>query len=224
MSVISNTHSFEKFISGKSKAIAGQRLAKVGFKGEKKDKSVCVSVPYIAMDSINDNISRLMPYIVTMVEKAQDDIIKGIYEGSNYSRTSIHDSEISIESVIGYLEAENTGGRLTKEYLEQWFDNELRDNLYVALAIRLKFISEDDIDNANVTDDQDKVLNKHLKAHKDMISALSGGKTSYDERQCKGLIKALELVNNEDDVYSKLMARLKTMMEKPKMEEILMLD
>lgn len=81
---ITNRHSVVPFTAGESKPMTGQRLAKVGYKSTKKNparfKSVCVSVPEIPENNIRSELDRLIPHVRTMLENAQDGIIRSLYE------------------------------------------------------------------------------------------------------------------------------------------------
>jgi len=213
---ISNRHSVVPFVAGETQAMADQRLAKVGYKSTKKTpakyKSIAVSVPVIT--SIDeDQLERLLPHVVSMLENAQDGIIRSLYESSQGNLASVSDEEISIDACIGYLEAEATGGRLTKEKVEEWFTENLSDNLSVTIADKLNFTS--------LTGENEKVINQHLNAYKGILASLAGGKTLLNPAQIAGCKKALELSTNEDDVYKKLMARLEAMEKKPDMDALL---
>lgn len=213
---ISNRHSVVPFVAGETTAMADQRLAKVGYKSTKKTpakfKSIAVSVPQIT--SIDEEqLERLLPHVVAMLENAQDGIIRSLYESSGGNLASVSDEEISIDACIGYLEAEATGGRLTKEKVEEWFTENLSDNLSVTIADKLKF--------TELTPETEKVVNQHLNAYRGILASLAGGKTLLNPAQIAGCKKALELTANEDDTYKKLLARLVAMEKKPDMDALL---
>src|SRR5438874_354432 len=79
---ISNRHPVNPFIAGKSAPMSDQRLAKVGYKNSKNSParfpSICASVPYIT-EFTEDQFERLQPYIVNLLENAQDGILKSLY-------------------------------------------------------------------------------------------------------------------------------------------------
>lgn len=213
---ITNRHQLNKFIAGKSAPLSDQRLARVGYKSTKKQvarfASVCVSVPVIT--SIDESqVEKLLPYIVEMLENAQDGIIRSLYEGRDGMLTEVSDDEISIDSCISFLEAESAGSRLTKEYLESWFDEQMKDNLTVVIATKLGF--------EDMTDPQMVTVNQHLSGYRGLISSLAGGKTLLQEHQIKGLQKALEVSSVDDETGKKLSVRLHAMLNRPKIEELL---
>jgi len=206
MSNVSNRHNVNPFVAGKSDALTGQRLAKVGYKTTKKNpakfKNVCVSVPFVSDDDVSANSVRMIPYIRTMIENAQDGIIKSLYESAQGSLSSVSDDEISVSSCIAFMEAEESGGRLTKEFLETWFVENVSDNLSVALAERTSLELEDG-----------KIL-AAVNGFKGLISGLSGGKTYYAPEQIVQIRKALELCSEDDEISKKLVNRLNVMEKK----------
>jgi hypothetical protein len=221
MSNVSTRHPLKPFTAG-DKALSGQRLAKVGYKTSKKTpakfSSVAVSVPQIEVSQVQENILKLLPYIGTMLENAQDGIIRGLYESAGGKCIDISDDDISVSACIGYMSAEAAGDRLTKDAIESWFDAELSENLFASIAEKLKFVDED----GGITEDQETAVKKHLKVYRDVLSMLAGGKTLLAEKQIAGCKNALALAPNENDaMVARLNARL-TAMEKPKsMEELL---
>jgi len=220
MSNISNRHSVQPFVAGKSEPLSGQRLAKVGYKTTKKNKakypSVFVSVPPINSESIVNNMDRLTPHIVAMLENAQDGVIRSLYESSDGALQSVSDDDIAISACIAYLEAENNGSRLTKEMIEQWFDSEVRENLTVLVAEKLGF--------EELNDTQMQVVTKHVDVYRDILSSVSGGRTILAEQQIKACERALTLAASDDsDVAKKIGARLQSMKTPKPLAELLQL-
>lgn len=217
MSNISNRHQVQPFTAGESKPLSGQRLAKVGYKTSKKTpakyKSICVSVPQINPDDVMGNIQRLLPHVGTMLENAQDGIIRSLYEQSDGSLQTVGDSDISIQACIAFLDAEAAGDRLKKEHIENWFDAEISENLFVLVAEKLGFTEPNE--------DQTAVIQKHVKTYRDVISMLAGGKTRLEEKQIKGCRVALSLGDTNSGIGQKLVNRLDAMERTPKIEDML---
>jgi len=96
MSNISNRHNVQAFVAGESKALSGQRLAKVGYKqtkaitdkGEVAPKSICVSIPMFVDQDIQDNIQALLPHIGAWLETVQDNVLRSLYEARKYDLSS----------------------------------------------------------------------------------------------------------------------------------------
>lgn len=209
MSNVSNRHTVIPFVAGKSTALSNQRLIRVLYKPSKKVAqkypSVCVSVPNIEEPLSADTLDKLNPYIIEMIQKAQDGIVKNMYEESKGKLSNISDEDISINAVISFLEEESSGGRLNKEILYSWFDEFLKDNLTVTIAEKL-----------NIDDIDDEKIIKAVNGYKEMIASLSGGATVYSEKQVKNLLKVLELSSAEDDdaIIGRLNKRLNNMISK----------
>lgn len=218
MSNVSIAHTVTKFDAKKSQALSGQRLAKCRYKTTEKQAarfaSVCVSVPFISTDSLDsETVTRLVPHIRAMLESAQDGVIRSLYESSEGTLELVTDTDISIDACIKYLEAESEGGRLTKEFIESWFDSSVADYLYALMVEKLGY---SDV----LTAEQDATVKKHMNGYKGLYSSLAGGKTMLQPNQIASLAKVLELVDT-DDTSVKLVARLNAMLSKPKIEELL---
>ncbi len=206
---IGNRHTVRPFIAGESKAMDGQRLAKIGFKKSKDNpnplKSVCVSLPMIEQPFTEEQLEALNPHIVAMLEKAQDGIIRGMYE-ANPEILSVGDDELTVEKCIEFLELEETGGRLTIEKLAQWFDSALSAKLAEFLRVQGgKKLSGEALDKAVV---------QSLNAYKGMITAISGGKTHYDAKQRDKLMTILAMTEDGDEMAEKIVGRIETMAKK----------
>lgn len=217
MSIISNRHTVNPFVAGKSEALMGQRLAKIGYKKTANMPnplpSVCVSVPQIDPDSILGNINRLLPYIADMLEGTQDKVIRSLYEASHGSLLSVSDDELSMSACIGFLETESSGSRLTVEFLESWFDSQCKDNLTVVIADKLGF----DLS----TPEQEKTVEKHVNGYRGLITSLSGSKTILQPNQIKACRTVIGLVSDDSVTVSRLTARLDAMEKKEKIEDLL---
>lgn len=217
MSNISNRHSVVEFKSGKSAAFTGQRLLRVLYKpdrktGKMKYPSVCVSVPKIQEPLSAEILQRLNPYIVGMLEETQDKIVKSLYESKEGKLSNISDEDIDMNAIIGFLENEYSGGRLTKEFLISWFNENVQDNLSVTIAEKMGLQNPDDKDWEKI--------NKAVNGYREMISSLSAGAVVYSAGQCSALIQCLEIAGVDDDVNKKLTLRLNKMMNPTKSEEL----
>lgn len=216
MSNVSNIHDLKPFKAG-DKALSEQRLAKVGYKSSKKNParfaSVAVSVPQIDTTVVELSIDALMPYIVNMLESAQDGVIRSLYESSDGARTQVSDEEISIPACIGFMEAERTGARLTGKMIEEWFTQNLEENLTVVIGEKLGF---NDPSQAQMQE-----IGKHVRTYRNVMAMLAGGKTFLAEKQIQGCRSALALLAEDDEMSARLNARLDSMEKKEKIEELL---
>lgn len=211
---ISNRHTVVKFVSGETKAMTGQRLAKVGYKSTKKNpakfNSIAVSVPHINPAEIEKNYIKLLPHIGALIENAQDGIIRSLYESSDGKLTEVGDNDISVEACIAYMNSDSDGGRLTKAYLESWFDSNCADMLFVAIAEKCGYGGN----GIDPTPEQTVQLNNSVKIYRDLISSLSGGATMFTPGQINGVKKMFDTLMIGDDTEKKLIARIKKMEEK----------
>lgn len=207
MSNISTNHSVIPFIAGETKPLSGQRLAKIGYKKTKDQpnppKSIAVSLPVLRDDDIVANIHKILPLVREACENVQDKIIRSLYESREYVLERVADSEIGFDQIAAFVTAEQSGGRLTKEYLESWFESNLRDNLTVVIADKLGF--------EELNETQLEVVGKHLAGYKGLIAAIGGNKTMLSIAQINGLRRAFEVTAVDDDVTAKLLAKLQVM-------------
>lgn len=217
MSNVSNRHSVIPFKAGITKPLSDQRLAKVGYKSTEKNKakypSIAVSVPKFVFDPTPENVSLVRGIIEEKMADAQDGIIRSLYESSDGTLLSVSDDDISFRACVNFLNAESEGGRLTKAFLEQWFDANVHDNLFVVIAEKLGF--------NDPNPEQEIVIGNKVKVYKELISALSGGATTYVPQQIQGVRRALEIASVDDDTAKKLEQRLKKMETPVKIEEML---
>jgi hypothetical protein len=221
MSNISSTHTVTAFDSAKSQAFVGQRLVKATYKSTKKDgkvipakfSNVCASIPVVTYAEIEPHLEALKTHIVELLQKSQDGVFKSIYEAKQGVMSEVQDADISVLACIGYLEAESSGGRLTKEFLESWFVTDVLETAYLVFADKLGY-------SGDLTPEQDGTILKHLNGYKDMISALSGGRTIYTPQQVKNLQKLLALIP-ESDTGLKLEKKLQAMIEVKPIAEML---
>lgn len=218
MSNVSNVHNIVPFVAGKTVPFTDQRLAKVGYKTTVKNPakfaSVAVSVPPISTDAVQENVTELMPYIVSMLEGVQDNVIRSLYENKDGKLTQVLDSDISIQACIAFLESEAAGDRLKKEHIESWFDRVCKDNTFTLIAEKLGYTNDE------LTQEQIATVEKHVKVYRDILSMLSGGRTVLTPVQIKSCRTVIEVSEDESGIGTKLLARLKTM-ESPKVSEML---
>lgn len=206
---ISTRHSIVPFVAGTTVAMTDQRLAKVGYKTTKKTpakfQSVAVSLP--ALQITPEDCVKAMPYIATMFANAQDGIVRSLYESSGGTLREVSDDDVSVASCLAFMEAEENGSRLTVETIKSWFTTELSDYVQVMIAEKLKFA-------APLNADQSKVVAKHTASVQDVICSLSGGKTSLTDKAIAGCRIYLALGDSDDEMISRLSARLDAMEKK----------
>lgn len=214
MSNVFSKHSVTGYVSGQTKPAAGQRLASFNWKtstqkdsawfGIKRD-SKAVSLPLIDGAAINNNMSVLLPHIQTYLHSVQDKIVRAALEASS-DLQYISDEQVSIAAIVDYLEDSDESGRLTKSGMEEWFASNVADSLMVQLAERLG-VSE------QATPEELGKIEAVMAAFKGKISALAGGKTSYDAKTATQLQKAVALAPEGDVIADRMVARLQKMID-----------
>lgn len=213
MSNVSNVHDVIPFVAGKTAALTGQRLAKVGYKSTAKNPakfpSVAVSVPFLSDDSIRESMDSLLPYIKGMVEKTQDDVIRSLYESKDGTLKIVQDHEISVQACIAFLESEAAGDRIKKEHIESWFDRVCAENVFTLIAEKLGFTGD------SLTPEQTATVDKHVKVYREILSMLAGGRTTLTPVQIKSCKTVIDVSEDDSGIGTKLMQRL-TAMESPK--------
>ena len=211
MSIVSNIHTLVPFVSGESKPLTGQRLAKVGFKKTKDNPnplpSVCASVPMIQQEEVMGNIQALLPHIGTMLEGTQDQIIRALYEASQGQRKEVRDEEISVQACIAFLSAEAAGSRISAESIKAWFENGEAKNISAAIICQaLKYGEQEDW-----TPEQEATILKHVGVYCEVFQMLAGknlSRSSFSDKQWYRLNQILELVQSEnpEDAFGKKLA------------------
>lgn len=218
MSNVSNAHDVIPFVAGKTAPLSNQRLAKVGYKTTAKNpakySSVAVSVPFLSSESITENMDALIPYVRNMLEATQDSVIRSLYENASGKLSVVTDSDISIQACISFLESEAAGDRLKKEHIESWFDRVCKENCFTLIAEKLGYSGDD------LTEDQVKTVEKHVKVYRDILSMLAGGRTILTPVQIKSCKTVIEVSEDDSGIGEKLVSRLNAM-ETPKVADML---
>ena len=213
MSNVSNVHDVIPFVAGKTAALTGQRLAKVGYKSTAKNPakfpSVAVSVPFLSDDSLRENMDSLLPYIKGMMEKTQDDVIRSLYEAKDGALKIVQDHEISVQACIAFLESEAAGDRIKKEHIESWFDRVCSENVFTLIAEKLGYSGDE------LSEEQTATVDKHVKVYREILSMLAGGRTILTPVQIKSCKTVIDVSEDDSGIGTKLMQRL-TAMESPK--------
>ncbi len=216
MSQISTQHSVVPFVSGSSKAFNDQRLAKVGYKltkamkakGETTLTPVCASIPRIDSVAVEVFSTELMPHLIELLERAQDGIFRSLYESSGGNRTSISDEELSIPACIGYLEAESTGSRISKESVEAFFNAAVRDNLTVVFSEKLELSIDD------------PAIQVHVQNHLAVMQMIAGKNVILTDVQKKAIRNVLKIADSEHPMFEKIEAKMDSF-DAPVKEKIL---
>lgn len=210
MSLVSNRHNVNPFVSGKSQALTGQRLAKIIFNKTKDNpnplQSVCVSIPQVQPGEYRPEYESI---IRNALENAQDKIIKSLYESSDGALTNVSDDDISVDACLAYLAAGGVG-KLSAEKITAWFNLAVKDNATVLIAEKLGF--------QDMTDAQCAVIEKQLNGYRGLFTMLASKDPCFDKRQLKGMRTLIDVSSIEDAMHAKLCSRLQ---ELQPVEEVL---
>lgn len=207
MSTLSNTHDVRSNVAKDVKAFEGQRLVSLWFKQSKEQKEkgleahkpVAVSIPSLTLTD-SETLS-LKSYLVGYIQEVQNKIVRSkVEEGSTF----IQDSDISLQACIEFLEEDSKGARLSGEAIGEWFSNTLADVLTVAFAERL---GVSDIP----TEYETSKLSALVGMYKAKFASLASPKTSYSKEITQNLLKALELVDEDDALKVRFTKRLEGM-------------
>ena len=203
-------HQFQ-VLTKNSRALTGQRLARVIAKAAtaesagwiKKDsgwyhqnltESAVISIPVLKDADISDaQMSALKPHIVNLLQDAQDKILKD-YKLAGASEVS--DEEISVDACIKYLDQNVGGGRITAEYLSEWFKESysLQAAEFVAHMLSLPVDKMDEW-----TADMVQVVEKKVNSLSALFAGFASSKYSPSIPQCRGMVKFGEFLSESAD-------------------------
>lgn len=169
--------------------------------------SLAVSIPPVTMEAVAGVIDKLIPHVIGMVQDTQDKIIREyrLESGSDI----INQSLISVDAVIAWLESNATGERVTKEYLQEWFDADYGD-------ITKQWINA--IAGGQLSE---IVIEQKTNLMRDMIAGWASPKYSPNIPSLKAQIRFMthcESLDANDMRMSGFMTRAQTMLEKKEAE------
>jgi len=168
------------------------RTVKLSWKTDKKT-GVKRDTVIFEMPQTDYDFSRFSPYLISYLNGVQDRMIREMIEAGKPIVQAMN--QVSQDHMIEWLKEEQKSGRLTKEIVSAWFDAELSDLLAVALADALG-VSD------TPTPEQSHMIELTVAAHKEKISALAGGATSYAPKIAEKLLKTVELLDTSSDVIA----------------------
>lgn len=239
------SYAITAYTPGKS-GIVGYRTVPVTFKTDKKEgsktfgikrDSVAASLPVISKDAIVSNISVLVECVKAWCEDTQDKIVR---ECVLAGKSSIEANEIDLAAIAAFMRESMTSGRLSGEMLTDWFTEQMEPMLTDTLAKKLGITEQSE--PALHTK-----LETMVTVYKTKLVALASGRTKYDKPEALQLIKAFEVcgmvagfpvvdsegepvivvgeagnvplltTDTEDDIGSKLLAKLRGMAVAPEL-------
>jgi hypothetical protein len=198
--------------------IEGTRIVKCLYQvntktGEKKRESsyTRISTAHLTDAIVKDNIVALAPFIVGYLESLEDKIIKGEHEKG---ALSFFTEKLSIDYIINYLEENADSGRLSKELVGKWFENNLERNLILVVADKLG------IEVENMSEANQVKIQRVVNAYRTKFESLASPKVIIKEADCTAMIN---VINTYDENSSALGARFiqKLNSMNTKVEEVL---
>lgn len=216
---MSNVSGFHDVIvyNGKQKALGNdQRLCVVQFKtpSDKKDDpnykrpdARCVSVPKLSLSVIPQILGDAMQQALEDLQDAaiRKLVVAAIEEGKNV--ITVHDDQIGFEALAEFAKLEAANGKLNKELIEDWFDENLGDKLTLALAEAMKV-------GDTPTPEQEKKIADAVTNYKTVFGKFAAPKAGISPKIALQMQKALVLCENKEDrVYKALDAKLKMAQE-----------
>ncbi len=215
MSNVSGVHDVTIY-NGKNKPFNGQRLSVITFKtpndkkddpGYKRPEARCVSVPRLEL-SITPQI--LKDAMQECLEDLQDACIRKIVvdaigEGKNV--ITIMDAQISFESLAEFAKLEAANGKLNKELINDWFDEDLGDELTLALANAMKLPNPPSAD-------EERKLAAAVTSYKTLFAAMAAPKAGLSPKIAQQMQRALaHSKNKEHRVFKALDAKVRNNLE-----------
>ena len=204
---------FKQWVSGKTGTQQGYRASVVTFKtdsktGVKRD-SMYAELPVLTSDDIKGNVGLLCEAIRYWCEDAQDSIVRDAVVAG---KAGVELEEVGLDAIAAWVREQLSSGRLTGVAVAEWYAESMEAMLALVLAEKLGI-------NEHSSEAMQKQLEGTLEVYKKNIVALSSGRTKYDKDTARKLLRAFEvteLVNTEDDVGSKLVSKLRLMIQEPR--------
>lgn len=211
---ISNRHQFAP-LGKNSKPFTGQRLARViakptqGIYNDNLRESLCVSIPFIPVDTIRENINSLMPHLVDFVTDVQNSVIKELRIESGCSEIS--DDDIGMPAILKYLEGNSRGGRITTEFMLEWMRETYSVQAAEFIAIACKFGNDMD----SWSEDQLTVIEQKSNVLFSMFAGFASGKYSPPIPLCRAMGRFGEFLegSNIDGRMTVCLSRARSILE-----------
>ena len=174
--------------------VSGTRIIKCLYQispktGKKVRENSFIRIPsdHINEEAVVSNIEELAPFIVTFLQDKEDIIIK---ESHKNGALNVFTPNLSIASILEYLEENETSGRLNKEMITAWFKECIEENLTSLFAAKLG------IDEHS---DESKLvkLAAVINAYKMKLESLASPKVSFKPEDCAALIGVISKADNK---------------------------
>ena len=216
METISNFHNINVFNPQTSKANDSCRLAVIHYKSRKdkvgnvipKFPSLCISVPVLRIALAAGTPTSVQSVTISLFEGLQDDLIRSIIDQrrskdengkptATSMKTTIHDDEISLESIAAFAAATGNG-KLSSDSIGQWYDLTLAEPMLAAILAA----------DSERTDDQCSAI---LKNYREMLCKLAAVVPAIPAANIPMLRKALAKAPEDDATASRLITKLDSM-------------
>lgn len=195
----------------------GLRTSKLLYKVNPNTKKAlaensCVFLPAIAAAELEKNLSGLSDYLCNYLETVQDKIIRELHLTGV---ASVKPEQVSIASIISYLESTTTTSRLSGDDIKAWFDADMKEGLLFA------FVESMGLDADNISEEDLQRVEIVVGAYRGKFAMLASGKTVFKVEDIEQLTKALNVCGLADSpLGSRFIARMSNMTAKS--EDVLM--
>jgi len=191
------------------------RLVRIGFRltsaakarGETEKKPKAVSVPKMDWTGYYGQFS---DYLNACLDKLQEDTIRAKIEAG---ATTLSSNDYGARAMQDFLAEQASGGRLSKEMVGEWFNEELAPMALPIIVSKLGWNLD------TLTENQGQKVQKVIAGLRDMVTALAGSKTHYTPEQAVKL--RVYVAMPEDAMSVRLVARLDAMLKKEEEEDIM---
>lgn len=187
----------------------GKRTAKIMYKRDKSGKiagtNSCLLVAPITSEHVTEVATNEAwhKHIVSFLESEQDKLIRALHVAGNEEVT---DKAISLDAILTSLNTETVSARLTKDTVNQWFNENLADTLTVAFADKLGVTEES-------SDEDVTKVERIVATYKGKFAGLASNVTVYPTEMIDKLMTALDSceVDKTEVITSKVIGKLESM-------------
>lgn len=169
--------------------------AKLATANLKKLPSLCISIPAIKLSVTPLIIASAMQGAFEDMQKsaiqAECERQIGTYTGQQLTLPTIADNIFSLETIA----STSIGGRKSKDMLLAWFDTNLSDNLFLAVASKRGY--DMTASDTNVPEQDQKAITQACDQVKELLASLAAPTTKYAPHILSQLTKAVELANDD---------------------------
>lgn len=200
--------------TGKNKPGTNERLSITTFKAQgkftdkespeydpnyKKPDARCVSIPQLSIKVIPELLQEAIQMAFEDIQDAlvRKIIVDALEEGKNV--ISIHKDQVNFEAVAKFAADNAASGKLTKDGIETWFDDELADPLTLKLANAMQIPND-------ATKEQQQKLANAVTSYKGVFLSLAAPKAGLSPKIAAQLKKVLEVCENKETRMFKTLA------------------